>query len=522
MTDQTTQLLSSAFQAFEQNDLQKAFEIAKQVLSFNIKVPQAHYIIGRVGLEAGASDIAIKGLKFATDLVPDCCEYWAFLALAFCRSGNLPDAQKSLNVALSLKAEHHAVFRAIAHVHAQLGNAQEATTYHRKAADAAPHIGLYHHDLGVSLMEQGDFEGAKQSLATAISLNDKDAKSWWILSSLITAEDNDIADKLSQQLKELDDSPQHQAYLGYAAGKLYEDTQSWERAFNAYQAAAAAKRRTVKYDSNTAKHTFDTIKQLCNKQWIGEAESPSSQASPIFIIGQPRSGTTLIDRILSSHSKVHSAGEPLQFAMSLRAMSGVTSEEFISAELISKAQLIDAQALAASYLAGVKNIKGTTPYFIDKLPMNFLLIGFIVKAFPNAKIVHVTRNAADTCFANFKQLFGDVYQHSYDQQEMAEHYVMYKDLMSHWHAVLPGKIFEIAYEDVINDKVSQARKLIEFIGLEWEDACADFQNNQTAVVTASATQVRSDVHTRSVERWKHYREQLSPTLDILQRAGINL
>jgi len=218
---------------------------------------------------------------------------------------------------------------------------------------------------------------------------------------------------------------------------------------------------------------------------------------------------------------VYSAGEPVQLAMSLRSITGVRTKEFISAELIRKSKNVTGVELAESYLSGLANLRGNTPYFIDKFPMNFMLVGFIVKAFPKAKIIHVTRGPADTCFAVFKQLFGDVYQHSYNQCEMAEHYVMYRNLMEHWHAIMPGKIYDIAYEDIVTDNQVQARKLIQYIGLDWEDACTSFEKNKAAVATASAAQVRDKVHGRSVGRWKKYKKQLSPTLDILEAAGIN-
>lgn len=172
-------------------------------------------------------------------------------------------------------------------------------------------------------------------------------------------------------------------------------------------------------------------------------------------------------------------------------------------------------------MSGLANLRGDTPYFIDKFPMNFMLVGFILKAFPKAKIIHVTRSPADTCFAVFKQLFEEVYPHSYDQREMADHYVMYRNLMDYWHNIMPGKILDVAYEDVVEDNESQARNLIKFLGLDWEDACMEFEKNSNAVVTASAVQVREKAHGRSVGRWKNYRNELAPTIDILKSAGIS-
>jgi tetratricopeptide (TPR) repeat protein len=409
----------------------------------------------------------------------------------------------------------------MAHVLSVLGHFKEAIENLQKATQISPDNSVYHRALGVSLLETGDLKGAQQSLNKAVSLNENDAESWWTLSSLVRAKDNAMADKLSTIMKNNQVNPRQLAFFGYAAGKLFEDTQSWDSAFEAFESGAAAKRRVVDYNQLQAQKTFEVLKSVCTENWLQTSVNGIDDPAPIFIIGQPRTGTTLVDRIISSHSLVHSAGEPLQLAMSLRAITGTRTKEFISAELINNSKNITGVELAESYLSGLGNLRGTTPYFIDKFPMNFMLVGFIVKAFPKAKIIHVTRGAADTCFAVFKQLFEEVYQHSYDQSEMAEHFVLYRNLMEYWHNILPGKIFDVAYEDVVANNEGQARNLIEFLALDWEDSCINFEENNSAVVTASAAQVREKTHNRSVGRWKHYEKQLSPTLNILKSAGIS-
>jgi tetratricopeptide (TPR) repeat protein len=514
--------LARAFEALELGDFRLVIEIAKGLLRTNEKIPQAHYLIARVTIETRQLDIALKALEKAVELDASISEYWAFLALVYSQAGNMLKAENAVKAAQKIGSDKANVLHVMAHVLSVLGYFDEAINNLHKATQISPDNSIYHRALGVCQLETGDLIGAQQSLNKAVAINPNDAESWWILSSLVKAKDNGMAEQLIAIIDKTKELPRQLAYLGYGAGKLFEDTQCWEKAFEAFERGAAAKRLIVDYDRIQAKKTFETLKTVCTSNWLQTSVNELDESAPIFIIGQPRTGTTLVDRIISSHSLVHSAGEPLQLAMSLRAITGSRTKEFISAELINNSKNVTGAELAESYLSGLANLRGTTPYFIDKFPMNFMLVGFILKAFPKAKIIHVTRNPVDTCFAVFKQLFEEVYQHSYDQCEMAEHFVMYRNLMDHWHNIMPGKIFDVAYENVVADNEGQARSLIQFLGLDWEDACIDFEKNNTAVVTASAAQVREKAHNRSVGRWKNYEKQLSPTMDILKSAGISL
>jgi tetratricopeptide (TPR) repeat protein len=520
-TDKEKLELARAFEALEVGDFRLVIGITKGLLRTHEKLPQAHYLIARVTIETRQLDVALKALEKAVELDSSKSEYWAFLALVYSQVGDMLKAERAVWMAHKIGSSKAYVLHPIAHVLSVFGHVKEAINSLQKATQLSPDNSIYHRALGVSLLETGDLIGAQQSLNKAVTLNEYDAESWWTLSSLVKAKDNDMAEQLMDIMEKTTTNPRQLAYLGYAAGKLFEDTQCWDKAFEAFASGAAAKRSTVDYDRLQAQKTFEMLKTVCTDDWLQTSVNDHDEAAPIFIIGQPRTGTTLVDRIISSHSLVHSAGEPLQLAMSLRAITGTRSKEFISAELVNKSKNITGAELAGSYLAGLANLRGTTPYFIDKFPMNFMLVGFIVKAFPKAKIIHVTRGPEDTCFAVFKQLFEEVYQHSYDQREMAEHYVMYHSLMKYWHNIMPGKIYDIAYEEVVGDNEGQARALVQYLGLDWEEACINFEENNNAVVTASAVQVREKAHNRSVGRWKNYERQLSPMLNILKSAGIS-
>jgi hypothetical protein len=242
--------------------------------------------------------------------------------------------------------------------------------------------------------------------------------------------------------------------------------------------------------------------------------------APIFVVGQPRTGTTLVERIITSHSQVHSAGELKQFGTSVRRLANYREPKRQSARLAELAATIESEKLGKAYMGMTTKLRGNLPRFVDKLPPNYLYLPLILKALPNAKIVHLTRNPMDACFASFKQLFADAYLHSYDQAEMARHHARYYHLMALWRERFGNRFFDIAYEATAGDLEPNARALIDFLELPWEDACLDFHKQQAAVTTASAVQVRQTVHTRSIDRWRRYEKQLAVTRQTLQEQGV--
>lgn len=245
-------------------------------------------------------------------------------------------------------------------------------------------------------------------------------------------------------------------------------------------------------------------------------------SAPVFIVGLPRSGTTLVDRILGSHSKVHSAGELDHFALAIvdavRRAGGGT--QLSRRELIARSADLDFVALGRDYLGRAKYAAAGGECFTDKMPLNYLYCGLIRRALPNAKIVHVVRSPMAACYAMYKTLFKDGYPFSYDLSEIARYYIGYRRLMDHWQATLPGAIHSIGYEALVADPRGQIRKLLDFCGLEWQDACAEFHKNPAPTTTASAAQVRRPLYDSSVSQWRHYAEELAELSGLLNAAGI--
>jgi tetratricopeptide (TPR) repeat protein len=308
--------------------------------------------------------------------------------------------------------------------------------------------------------------------------------------------------------------------LRYALAKEYEDLGEHARSFHHLQRGARLRRDHLRYDVATDEATVD---------WIIDAfpDPPAaptrdaSDASPIFIVGLPRSGTTLVDRILGSHSEVLSAGELPQLSLAIVAAGQRGSAAPPPRrELIARSARLDFAHLGRDYLARVHAAGVDAVRFTDKMPLNHLYCGLIRRALPAARIVHVTREPMAACYAIYKTLFTDGYPFSYDLGEIGRYYVAYRRLMRHWEATLPGAIHTVSYEELVSDQLGETRRLLEFCGLQWQSACLEFHRNPAATTTASAAQVRQPMHTRSIAQWRHYETQLTPLLEQLRAAGL--
>ena len=283
------------------------------------------------------------------------------------------------------------------------------------------------------------------------------------------------------------------------------------------------RRSLMQYDVQRDLDTMEAIRETYGREMFNGACKGSANAEAIFILGMPRTGTTLVERILASHTDVFAAGELNNFAVQMMSLvrSDTADQRLSHDDLVKLSAAIDFEQLGERYVSSTRPLTGHTPRFIDKLPLNYLYVGLIHLALPNAKIINLRRNALDTCYAVYKQLFLDAYPFSYDLTELARYYVAYHRLMEHWHAVLPGVVHTVGYETLVENLDGETRKLLSHCDLEWQPQCLKFYENRDASTTASTVQVRQPVYKSSVGRWRDYREQLQPVIDILQDAGID-
>lgn len=370
----------------------------------------------------------------------------------------------------------------------------------------------------------GDLEGAEQDYDRVIFLRRDDYEAYLNRSELrVQTRERNHIQQLQDMLAEGVPQWRGEVALRYALAKEYEDLGEYERSFEHLRAGARLRRAHLRYDVGNDVSTVEWIIDAYPASVAAISSGGASKAAPIFIVGLPRSGSTLVERILGSHSKVCMGGELPQFALSVVDAAGRSSNPAPATrqQLVARSAMVDFGALGRDYVARVNAVGIRSDCFTDKMPLNYLYCGLIRRALPNARIVHVRRQPMAACYAIYKTLFQDGYPFSYDLQELGRYYIAYRRLMRHWSETLPGAIHELRYEDLVAEPDRQIRRLLDFCGLDWEAACTDFHTNTAPTTTASAVQVRRRLYSTSVAQWRNYATQLAPLQEQLQAAGIH-
>ena len=300
-----------------------------------------------------------------------------------------------------------------------------------------------------------------------------------------------------------DDLPADQAlYIHFALAKALDDVRDYGRAFEHLRQGNALKRERIDYDETGTLKLFEHISAVFDRGLFDRFQGQGDPSSvPVFVLGMPRSGSTLIEQILASHPQIHAAGE-----LTILENSPMDVTAF--------------RRLGQSYLSQLPKVPDEKIRIVDKLPGNFLRIGLIRLMLPNARIIHTMRDPIDTCLSCYSKLFNTGLPFTYDLAELGRYYRAYSELMAHWRSVLPpGAMLDVSYEDVVDDLEGQARRLIDYCGLPWDDRCIDFHRSNRPVRTASAVQVRQPLFRSSLQRWRNYESGLAPLLDELANGG---
>jgi len=428
-------------------------------------------------------------------------------------------AEQATRLAMEIEPERAEVHSMLAQIYHELDRHEEALAFMAEAIRLEPEAADLRSFHGVVLKSVGRLDEARAELRKALELNDKLYSAYSNLNDLETYEaDDELTANMKAILAEAE-NPKSERYLPlhFALGKALEDAGDYPGALQHYATGAKLRRAQLKYDEAETFDFFDQIKATFSKDtfkappWGG---NPSDK--PVFIVGMPRSGSTLVEQILSSHPKTYGAGEIKVLHRSL----GQLRDRFPSIPkypaMVGALEPAHWEQIATNYLAEVERYSGDAERITDKLLTNFFFVGMIHILFPNAKIIHTRRNPVDTCLSAYTKLFKDDMPHSYDFGELGRYYLRYADLMRHWEAVLPdGVMMTVDYESVVGDIEAKARALVAHIGLPWDEACLAFHKSARPVKTASVVQVRKPVYNTSVERWRRYGGGLTPLLNAL-------
>jgi len=531
MTDKLSQISLAARKAWQYQDWATVDACAREILQQDKTSAEGYFLTGIV--EKASQKPVLAAQAFEKVLALDAIRYDAAIELA----NQYKIAERNAEALELLKKYKSALGNSPMYldlagtIYSDLGLSQKAWPLYKKANELQPDISLFQANLATCAVYLGKIKQAKVIYQDLLKRNPGHRRNHHQLSRMEKAKDTVHVEQMKQILQASDDPPKRNIFLYYALGKELEDLEQWEESFEYYKKGGDAVTSVANYDVAEDIRLIDTIIEVCTAEWLekgkiakgaGKPGADDSGKTPIFVVGLPRTGTTLTERILSSHSQVGSVGETLFLQMMLRQHSGVQSIESMNPAMAEAVAKKDMGLIAKSYLDMVNYRLGDEPMFIDKLPFNFLYLGFIARAWPDARIIHLERNPMDTCFSMYKQVFTWAYKFSYSLEGLGRYYVAYDRLRSHWRELLKDRLIEVEYESLVADHEGQTRILLDKLGLDFEQACLDFDQNKTPSATASSVQVREKAHTRSINRWKRFERQLQPLKNHLEEAGIRI
>ena len=366
----------------------------------------------------------------------------------------------------------------------------------------------------------GETGRARDLYLEVLRRNPTHQRAHYELSRVGRAEDDEHIRQMLGILERSAGPAERNIFLYYGLAKEYEDLERWSESFDCLQRGGAAAKRASRYDVREDIDLIDSIIATCDARWFASQRPVMSRHKvPIFIVGLPRTGTTLTDRILSSHSMIESAGESQLLQMVLRDGTRAGNHVGITAEQIRRAARKNPESIAAAYDSAIRHRLGPMPYFIEKLPENVLYLGFVAAAWRDARIVHLRRHPVDACFAMFKQSF---FRFAYTLDDLAAYYLAYDRLSRHWRQVLGERLIELQYEVLVSEPEVEIPRLFERLDIPFETQCLDFDKSTAPVATASAVQVREKTHTRSVGKWRHFEASLEPLIRALRNGGVEI
>lgn len=517
------QLLESTWQSIRLKDIRQAIKFCNRLNREFPGFAPGWHVASHVAQLIKRPAIALETINRALKLEPGNRAWQLHRVACLIMCGEVSVARKSLNKLITGRLNSTEDLSQLAFLCSRLDMHKEAKNLYLKLIEQQPENGGHWYNLATMQRFQGCLADAEHSLDKAISLNAADYDAYELRSDLRkqTSESNHVAE-LEGLLHRGIKTPEGEVKICFALAKELEDSGATVKSFDALTRGARLRRKHLNYDIGDDLQTIEAISDTFTREILDDSGPGYPGNRPIFVIGLPRTGTTLVEQILGSHPQVFAAGELNHFAVQLMQLTRRQSgpRDLSRRELVEQTAKLDFEVLGKAYLDSSRPLTGNAPHFVDKMPLNFLYAGLIHMALPQARIVHLTRNPMDTCYAIYKRLFRDAYPWSYDQQETALYYSAYSQLMSHWKNVMPGVIYELAYEDLVKDVEAQTGKLLEYCGLDWDPRCVRFYEHQAVSTTASASQVRQPVYQTSINRWKTYDLQLSPLREKLVALGI--
>lgn len=517
----------------------------------------AWHLYGVIAFQQGRLKLAAERISRALQLRPDSAPPLCNLGSVMMAMGQAEQAEKLFRTALRIRPDHADTAGNLGVLLHKLGRNGEAIPWLARACELRPEHGMAFNNLGNALGELERYEEALDAYRRAVDLSDNPAFLGAMGHAYQQVGDHDEALKCFRRALRRDPhcvsalcgmavsrriepgDPEVRLFLEsfnrfdrmeyrdkvnflFAWGKLNDDLGEHEQAFACLAKANKLRRQSRPYSRSFQEDRLDQIRRIFTPERLRAPTNGGSDSErPLFILGMPRSGTTLTEQVLASHPQVHGGGELKGMSRAVEAflVSEVNGRKILDPELLTPGNITEA---AECYLDALPGWTGDAIRTTDKMPANFRHIGYIALMFPRARIVHVRRNPVDTLLSCFQQNFGQGQAFSNDLEDAAHYYWIYSELMRHWHALLGERILTVDYERLVEDPEGQSRRLCRHIGLEWHEAMLTPHRTRRSIRTASKWQVRQPIHRASVERWRRYEKQLRPLLAALEAYSIHV
>jgi tetratricopeptide (TPR) repeat protein len=509
-----------AFALNKMGDIEQAIAHYDTAITLDPHFPEAYYNLANICHQAGLFHKAVNAYKKALQCNPSYIEALSNLSETLQEMGRTDAAIKYHKKAIGIAPKNSKLYLSYAKTLSLANRPDEAITTLQKSLQFAPFDSDIYCQLGDVLIEKGKLDRGKVYLHIALKTNPMNTLAYFLLAN---AGKNAVSDEQVQKIKFLFEKkplpPLDKTKLAFALGKIHNDRQDYQLAFPYWQMGNQLKRQQLRYtiqdDIQFHRDLKTTFTPDLFKAKFGNG-FPSR--CPIFIVGMPRSGTTLVEQILSSHSDVYGAGEIDLLGPTIKSIPKRYKTSLRYPQFLHELDNRHLYTLGQNMNKQLQKYDPFAPKITVKTPHHFLQLGYIALTLPNAKIIHCQRDPLDTCLSCYSLLFnGDTLPFSYDLNELGEHYTLYRSLMQHWRDTLPIPMFEIHYEDLLADPEKWSKALLAFCDLPWQEQCLHFHQNQRSVKTASQVQVRQPLYQTSKNRWKQYERFLSPLQEILNR-----
>ena len=526
---------AAAQEAMRDGQLREAHKHCLAILKMDQTFADAWFLCGVIASHNGQHAKAVEIIENAVKLAPDNAEYRTELGKNLIASNQTEWALREAQTALSLDPLKPAVLNTLGTVFSHAGEHKSALLCFTRAAQlleeragGTKELSIqwqadFYFNSAASMQFAGHFAEAEQAYERAITLQPLMFKAHSALSTLRRQTSTDNHLKRLHELRSKVSGPRDQLHLGHAIAKEQEDLGHYEDAFKHLTWAKQAQSAAGSYSAQSDKELFAGVRQLFSQEVFDTLRAGCDNPEPIFIVGMPRTGTTLVEQILSSHSQVYAAGELQNFPLQVNRLTGSSTNNAFNIETLEKSLQLESSVLGSAYIDSTRPRTGHSQHFIDKLPLNFVFLGLIKLALPNAKLVCLRRDPMDTCLSNYRQMFAVNFKHykyNLDLLDCGRYYIQFDQLMHHWQKVMPGAVHEVEYEALVGDPKQVSRDLLAYCNLPWEEDCLSFHQRKTSVATPSAVQVRQGIYTSSVNRWQSYGEAMKPLHELLKSAGL--